>query len=71
MYEPSWTNVDDGRVSGEAVRLKLEKDNLDMGRARSFAATGSVRGTDPGAGEVGRLLGLRNAGALRVYISFV
>ena len=71
MYEPSWTNVDDGRVSGEAVRLKLEKDSLDTVRARSLAGALSARGAEPGAGEVGRLVGLRNAGAFRVYISVV
>ena len=54
------------------MRLKLEKDSLDIGLARSGtgAATGSGRGAVPGAGEVGRLVGRRKAGALRVYISF-
>ena len=73
MYDPSCTSDGEevGLVRGEAVRLKLEKDSLDIARARSFVGGISERGAEPcGAGDVGRLAGLRNAGALSVYISF-
>ena len=57
-------------VRGEAVRLKLNEESLESGRAaRSVAPAESGRGTGAGAGEVGRLAGRKKEGALRAYIA--
>ena len=55
-------------MRGDAVRLKFENDSLDIEReTRSFATTES--GRDGGAGEVGRLMGLKKEGVLRACIA--
>jgi hypothetical protein len=53
-------------MTGEAVRLKLEKDSFEVGRE---GTGGSEREGVAGAGEVGLLMGLRKDGVLRAYIS--
>lgn len=53
------------------MRLKLEKDNLDIALARSLAGAAVSAAAGAGTGEVGRLAGLRNAGVFKVYISVV
>ena len=72
MYDPSCGSAAGGCASGDAVRLKPEKESLDIGRAvRSLdaAASGREFGEGEGEGEVGLLAGFKNEGVLSAYIS--